>query len=114
MKKFIVVFLILSLIAIPAFARSVLVKKAITDENQFTNSISLTHTGAIVIEDTGVISATFTLQVRAESGDAWVDSDTFTTAGRWYIHNPSGFEFRLGVKTGDFTSGTATVSVEGE
>jgi len=86
--------------------------KDITAQNQFTDSIRVHAVGIVIIEDTGSISATFTLQIKPDDGSNWVDTgDTFTAEGAWSFDSVAGVQYRIGVKTGDFTSGTATVYI---
>lgn len=87
-----------------------LVTATVTAENQFTDSIRLS--GAFDLSIAGTFAATVTVQ-RSYDNSAWRDVDTFT--------NPTeetGFQgeiayYRAGVKTGDFTSGSASVSLAG-
>ena len=93
------------------------VTAAITAQNTFTASIYVTgvasagRTFSITISNT--FSATVTLQ-RSEDDSTWSDVETWTAGTaetyddkldnqQWY--------YRIGVKTGDFTSGTADVAL---
>lgn len=95
------------------------VTASITAENQFTNPITIDGVGAsqrtftMVIDEVGV--ATFTLQ-RSLTSDAgpWTDVANWTADTTETLND--GFDnqivyYRLGVKTGNFTSGTHAVSL---
>jgi len=111
MKKGIVLLLAVVLVATTALAAEK-AYKAITAENQWTDSIRVRNRGVVVIEDTGSISATFTLQIKPKDGSSYVTTgDTFTAAGAWAF-DAAGELYRIGVATGDFTSGTATVYIQ--
>jgi hypothetical protein len=87
-----------------------LVTATITAEDEWTPSIKLS--GAFDLSISGTFMATVTVQ-RSYDNSTWRDVDTFT--------NPTeetGFQgeiayYRVGVKTGDFTSGSASVSLAG-
>lgn len=88
-----------------------------TGANQFSNSIRVTGVGDSRVFThvlTGTWSATVTLQRSIGSEGNWEDVTTFTTNGtRTYndgLDNQIVF-YRLGIKTGNYTSGTATLSL---
>jgi hypothetical protein len=110
MKRFFISTLALLFIAAVSIAGD-LAKKDITAENQFTDAIRIKKVGIVVIEDTSSITATITLQVKPDGSSTWIDTgDTFTTEGAWSF-DAADEQYRAGVKTGDFTSGTATVYI---
>ena len=87
-----------------------LVSASIGAQNTFSNSLRLT--GLFDVSISGTFVATVTVQ-RSYDNSSWKDVDTFTapieltgTQGEiaWY---------RIGVKTGAYTSGTAVVSIAG-
>ncbi len=84
------------------------VSKTITDQNQFTDPISIVD--AFNLSISGTFDATVTVQ-RSFSGGVWHDVDTFTTPTEQYGYDPEGVLYRAGVKTGEFTSGPAVVRI---
>lgn len=87
---------------------------AITAQNSFTSGISFLPQTVFNISVQGTFSATVTLQRSYDSGVTWYDVDTgswtaATESGGW--NADSGVLWRIGVKTGGFTSGTANVRI---
>lgn len=88
----------------------------VTAANQFTSSIYVTGAGTgrvFAINVSGSFAATVTLQ-RSEDDSTWTDVTTYTAATatayddeldnqQWY--------YRIGVKTGDYTSGTVNLII---
>lgn len=99
------------------------VTSTITAENTFTNAIRITGVGTdrvFAIEITGTFVATVTLQrsLTSDSGP-WTDLGV-GAPGPWTAPTAESYDdnldnqiafYRLGVKTGDFTSGTAVVQL---
>jgi hypothetical protein len=94
------------------------VTAAITAEAQWSDSIRVVGVGNSRIFDvdiTGTWVATVTLQRSIDDEGSWVDVTTWTT-NQNTTHN-DGLDdtiafYRIGVDTGDFTSGTANVTLE--
>ena len=88
--------------------------KAITAQNQWTESVVVQEKGIVTIENTNLV-ATITLQGKA-AGGGWIEVDTLavaaTTNGK-YEFTGRKEEFRIGVATGGFTSGAATLHLRG-
>lgn len=90
------------------------VEQELTDENQFGDPIRVTgieSTRIFAVEVTGTFTATITLQRSVGEVGAWEDVATYTTATS--TTRDDGLDnqiiyYRLGIKTGDYTSGTAT------
>jgi hypothetical protein len=58
----------------------------------------------------GTFEGTLTLQRSFDDGSTWKDVDTFSAQFESYFYEPRpDVLYRLGFKTGDYTSGTATV-----
>ncbi len=114
-KRMAVIAAIICLVVVPvaygAIADSRTQKvKLITAQNQFTAEMNIIGIGVVVVEDTSSISATIRLQVKPDQSTTWIDTgDTFTAEGAWAFDGSRGNKYRVGVKTGDFSSGTATV-----
>lgn len=95
------------------------VEKAVTAENMFTDAIRLE--GNFMVEIRGTFTANVVVQRRRDSADTWQDVTKddagtirlLTGAGQWNCFEGAegGAEYRAGVKTGGFTSGTATTRI---
>lgn len=87
----------------------------ITAQAMFTDPIPV-HAGeqAVAIVDGTGFTATVTPQIRFPPSTTWFDfgSDTMAAVGFKAETAPAAAEFRAGVKTGGFTSGTLTVTVK--
>jgi hypothetical protein len=84
--------------------------RSITAENQFTDAAELT--GYFNLSLSGTWEATVTLQRSFDSGSTWYDVDTRTANTEEYGFEPEdGVQYRAGVKTGDFTSGTVVTRI---
>ena len=94
------------------------VTQAVTAQNTFTSSIEVTGTGTqrpFTVIRSGTFSATITLQRSLVASDGpWVDVTTYTTVGTVSyddgLSNQTAW-YRIGVKTGDYTSGTANLEL---
>lgn len=96
-----------------------LVSESVTAENQFTGHIRVTGVEAtrnfrIVVS--GTFTATVTLQRSVAEPGSWVDVATYTTATTVAAFadelDNQIIYYRIGVKSGDYTSGTIAVSLE--
>ena len=91
------------------------VTKAITAQNTWTDVIELM--GFFNYSAQGTFDATITLQRTFDNGTTWedIDSDTasFSLVGfeplKPFGYSKPHVKYRLGVKTGEFSSGTANV-----
>lgn len=84
----------------------------ITAENQFCQPIHVDQGKRGTLTLSGTFSATVTLQCRLNGTSAWIDVDTKTDAERYYFEGGND-DWRAGVKTGDFTSGTVELNLKG-
>lgn len=88
---------------------------SITAQNTFTDPIVVGEGDYIDVAIAGTFSATVTVQRRRSdyNSNAWNDMPTTYTAATQTVIGPvaSNWEYRIGVKTGDFTSGTAIVAL---
>ena len=96
------------------------VSAALTGEDQFTDDDSMRIIGVgnsriFDVDITGTWVATITLQRSIDETGSWVDVTTYTTNQNTThddgLDNSIAF-YRLGIKTGDYTSGTPTVTLE--
>ena len=82
--------------------------RTIESENRFTDSASLT--GYFNLSISGTWAGTVTVQRSFDSGDTWHDVDTWTANTQEYGLEPErDIYYRIGIKTGDFTSGSCVV-----
>jgi hypothetical protein len=79
-------------------------------ENEFTNSIRVV--GPIALSISGTFSATVTVQ-RSQDNATWLDVDTFTDKTEKVGNEAVLYYYRAGIKSGEYTSGTATVALYG-
>ncbi len=81
------------------------ITRSIAAENLFTDSVKLTSFFNISLSGTWV--ATVTVQRSFDQGNTWFDVESFTVNTEQYGLEPEhGVYYRVGVKTGNFTSGT--------
>lgn len=87
------------------------ITKAITAQNTFTEPLSITKS----IGDTfnvsiwGTFVASVVLQRSFDNGTTWLDIVSYTYPIEDIGTEPEGALYRIGVKTGAFTSGTVNV-----
>ena len=81
------------------------ISRSVTAENQFTDGAEL-H-GYFNLSISGTWTATVTLQRSFDGGSTWFDVGARTENIQEYGLEPEdSVQYRVGVKTGDFTSGT--------
>lgn len=94
------------------------VEESLTGEDQFSDEIRVTGVGAtraFTITRAGTWTATLTLQRSVAEPGAWVDVASYTGNGSSTYNDALDNQiiyYRIGIKAGDFTSGTADVSLE--
>ena len=84
------------------------VEATITAENQFTNWLKLNRLETIFIEITGTFTADIKMQYSFDGGATINDTKGAYTEAELQSTTPAphSISYRIGVKTGDFTSGT--------
>lgn len=87
--------------------------KSVTAENTFTDAVQLDANKKAAISISGTFSATVTVQRRLD-GANWRDVQSFSAATEQSYEADVGQEIRVGVKTGDFSSGTVAIAVSKE
>lgn len=94
------------------------VSSNLSAESTFTNEIRVTgveDTRQFTITRSGTWSATLTLQRSVGAPGAWVDVNTYTTNGSATYNDELDNQviyYRIGIKAGEYTSGTAVVALE--
>ncbi|AIK68531.1 hypothetical protein Lo5R7ANS_61 [Mesorhizobium phage vB_MloP_Lo5R7ANS] len=83
----------------------------ITAQNTFTTPVLIQGGNTFDVSVSGTFVATVTLQRSKDGTTNWVDVDTLTEPGEWTGDAGSAWFYRLGVKTGEFTSGTVVVDL---
>lgn len=84
------------------------VTRSVTAENLFTDAVKLT--GYFNLSMSGTWEATVTIQRAFDGGSTWLDVAEYTDSSEEYgFECEGGIVYRVGVKTGDFTSGTVVL-----
>lgn len=79
-------------------------------EGDYTDSIRII--GPFSLSISGTFDATVTVQ-RSQDNSTWFDVDTFTAVTEEVGNEAVLYYYRAGIKTGEYTSGTATVALYG-
>ncbi len=87
------------------------VARTITAQNQYTDSIEVAA-GNFSVSLVGTFSMTVTVQFSEDNGVTWADVQDFTEPGRWTGWEGSGGKYRIGCKTGNYTSGSVFVKIK--
>jgi hypothetical protein len=83
-----------------------------SSENTFTNTIEADANDSVIIEIGGTWVGTLTLQRSTDDGANWVDLYRYTSnVNTTTTEYQDDVLYRVGFKTGDYTSGTANISV---
>lgn len=83
---------------------------ALTAQNTFCAATVLN--GQFNVAIWGTFSATVTVQRSFDAGSTWLDVEQFTEAVQRIGFEPeTNIQYRVGVKTGDYTSGTVNVRI---
>ena len=82
----------------------------LTAENTFNTAVQIDVGERFTVSLSGTFVATITLQRRLD-GTNWRDVESYTVPTEKDGLAAEGQEVRLGIKTGDFTSGTAKVRI---
>ena len=84
--------------------------RTITAENQFTDPAEVV--GYFNLAISGTWAGTVTVQRSFDKGSTWYDVDTWTANTQEYGFEPErGIQYRVGIKTGGYTSGTCVVRI---
>lgn len=82
----------------------------ITAQDTFTPAVLIQGEDTFDISVSGTFVATVVVQ-RSKDSSAWVDLETFTVPTEKSGRSGSAWYYRMGVKTGGFTSGTIKVEL---
>lgn len=82
----------------------------LTAENTFTDALAV-FKGSANLSISGTFSATATLQRSFDGGSTYLDVTTYTEAAERVFDEPEGALYRVGVKTGAYTSGSVVVRI---
>jgi|TARA_R110000787_G_scaffold8568_6_gene28973 hypothetical protein len=85
------------------------VTKAAGAENQFSDALSLR--GDFSLSISGTFVGTVSVQRSFDGGSAWASVDTFTAPIETAGYEPVGAQYRVGIASGAYTSGTATCTL---
>lgn len=86
-----------------------IVTKEITAENTFSDMINVM--GNFDLSIAGTFDATVTVQRSFDAGVSWADVDTFTAPIETAGFDPVSCNYRAGVKSGDYVSGSVVVTI---
>ena len=86
-------------------------QKSISAEDTFTDWVLFTSGTYVDLSISGTFSATVTLQRKFEKYGSPLDVDTFTSSAEKDFYVAATAYYRVGIKTGDYTSGTANVKM---
>lgn len=88
------------------------VTKSITADDTFTDELQIYAGDNFNVSISGTWVATVTVQRIFEDRETWVDVESFTAnTEKTGFESESGVRYRIGVKSGNFTSGTAEVRI---
>jgi hypothetical protein len=68
--------------------------------------------GKVYLAIRGTFEGTVTLQFKCQEDTDWTDYGTYTTTGRKAIEDHGVTQWRIGVASGDYTSGTVTCGID--
>ena len=84
--------------------------KTLYAQNTFTDAVHII--GDFNLSISGTFVATVTVQ-RSTDGTVWRDVVAFTTESEVVRYDPMKNFYRAGIKTGGYTSGSATIQING-
>ena len=88
------------------------VEASITAQNTFTDAIVLYNKGYANFSLSGTWAGTVTVQRKLFEDTSWKDVKTYTANAEKSIYDCEfGVQYRAGIKTGEYTSGTAVIKI---
>lgn len=88
------------------------VTASISAQDTWTSALEIK--GSFDLSISGTFSGTVTVQRSFDGGSSWAAVDTFSGPIETYGVQPHFANYRVGIATGDYTSGTAVVSLYDE
>ena len=88
------------------------VSASISAQNTWSGAFQLR--GHFSLSISGTWAGTVTVQRSFDNGSSWLDVDTFTANTETYGFEPINCKYRVGIKTGEYTSGTAVLAMYDE
>ena len=82
-----------------------MVRSSLTAENTWTDTIDIPADN-FSLSVWGTFVATISVQKTFDGGTTWLAVEDFTTPGEYIGTEPEGSKYRVGIKTGYYTSGT--------
>jgi len=94
--------------------KSVIINTAPGASGYYTDTVSSrdNRLGKMFMSIRGTFSATVTLQFKPVGDTSWTDYDTFTETTRQVIEDYTDCQWRVGVASGDYTSGTVKAGID--
>lgn len=86
------------------------ITRTISAQNTFSDAVLII--GDFNLSISGTFAATVTVQ-RSTDGTVWRDVDNWTAPTEEVGYDPMKNFYRAGIKTGNYTSGSATVQING-
>lgn len=83
------------------------VSESVAAQNTFTEVLPLSKNDRYTVSVSGTFAATVTVQRSFDDGVTWLDVKTYTAAAEEDGICAEAMEMRIGVATGNYTSGTA-------
>ena len=85
---------------------------SVTAQNTWSDPITCSGGVMVDVSISGTFVATVTAQFKLESDTTWRDVKTYTAPEEDVLRRANRGNWRIGVATGDFTSGTATLEIQ--
>jgi len=90
-------------------------EKVITSDNDFTDWLNVPIKSRYSVSIWGTFVGTITLQKTYDGGNTILDVEDFTSKDSDVsVEMPENIQVRIGIKTGNYTSGTANVRLGGQ
>ncbi len=107
--------IVLTILLVPSIAfAGVLASGTAGEQNTFV-STTYAYQGLVNISISGTFAATVTVQRSFDNGSTWLDVNTYTEISELVIDGRAEpAMYKVGVKTGAYTSGTVTIRIGGE
>ena len=84
---------------------------AVAAQNTFTDGVVVAPNSVFAVSVSGTFVGTVTLQRSWDAGVTWHDVDEWTAPTEKNVTSVGNCQWRIGIKTGEYTSGTANVRI---